>query len=175
MSWKDVASRTVAGPKHTMSSIPGYWFKPRKFSVTAADDINAESMRSAGTVPTKIKTKMAKLMKENPDLDEGDLIAELTDEEIAELTDVQGRPASDLIRLRIKHGVAEHNYEGPDENGSEVVKSGLTDEQVAEILQFPEVAKEMVEAIMRWNRPLAHATSGISETSQSGATEEPSS
>ncbi|MFP4066219.1 MAG: hypothetical protein ACLFS5_01840 [Spirochaetaceae bacterium] len=181
MGWKSEARRTIVGPTHYLKTLPyadtkelHYWFRPRKWSIEAADTIRAkehELRKALGkeglsliTHRKDILEKIQDAHKRGENVTEADIIHLLSEEELAALiTGTTPQDQAELIKLQLLHGVHDHNLD--DEDGKVIE---ISESEVGDFLEFPDVAGEMVEVIREWNRPLARRRSDNSETSLNG-------
>jgi hypothetical protein len=188
MGWKAEARRTLVGPKEYLTTLPDaeteelhYWIKPRKWSIDATDQIRAKEheVRSAlGTEGLALLAKKQGVMEKlreayasGESVNDEEVMKLLTAEELATLiSGTAPQNQAELITLQILHGVAEWNLE--DEDGKVVE---ITEEEVRDFLDFPDVAGEIVDIVRRWNRPLASGRSQKSGMSQSGSSTDQSS
>ncbi len=182
MGWKAEARRTLVGPKSYLETLPDpnsgertYWIRPRKWSIEAADKIRAkehELKKSLGKEGLALITRRQDVMQKiteakdrGESITDADIMHMLSPEELEALvTGTAPQDQAELVKLQIFHGVYDHNLD--DENG-EVIK--ITEDDVGDFLEFPDVATEIVGIVRGWNRPLADGRSATSETSPSGA------
>lgn len=163
--WREKARQAAMGGRKELASLPGYWIRARKFSVAAADEI-----REAEHLPPALLRKLARLRQEEPDAQatEKRALAELTDEEFALLSDLQTSLDPKIARLRLKHGIGEHNF---TDDGA--ASSSVTTDFVDELLGYSPVVKEMLEEIARVNPgPFSRGKSPPSSLSSSGSGKE---
>ena len=168
--WKNKLSLSRIGERVDLKTIEGFWVKPQKFTVEQNDEIQAAQLKALAGVNrgTLAKaTNKIKIASENDE--ETAAIDVLSDEDISALMDAKFAPSSEVLRLHILYGIAEHNF--CDEESSSVVDKALVDD----LMKYPDIATEIGGAARRYNDPLAHPTSATSETSPDGSTEEQSS
>lgn len=162
-------SKSRIGDKVYLESVDGEWFKPKKFSVEEKDQIQAcqqEILKMSGISVAQIKS-IEKLSKGR---EEGEAIEDVPDSDLEAYMALSAAPVARLMRAQLLYGIAEHSFDAESES------STLVDEQVVtEIMNYPEIATEIVNAVELFNRPLAKETSATSEMSQSGSTGEVSS
>jgi len=167
---RDEISRQIMGEVHDLVSLPGYWFKPRKYSTEGAEKIQnlREELRKVikGSPTLKYIKKLHKKGIENPTPE--DIINNLSDREIEEFYDSMGdlgkRRTAESNRLVLLYGIGEHNFK---DDGGNICK---IDEDFVDVLcESQDLVLEMIGPIMEHNRPLARRTSGKSETSQNGS------
>jgi hypothetical protein len=168
--WKNKLSLSRIGERVDLKTIEGFWVKPQKFTVEQNDEIQAAQLKALAGVNrgTLAKaTNKIKIASENDE--ETAAIDVLSDEDISALMDAKFAPSSEVLRLHILYGIAEHNF--CDEESSSVVDKALVDD----LMKYPDIATEIGGVARRYNDPLAHPTSATSETSLDGSTEEQSS
>ena len=185
MSWKAQARKTLVGDKRYFDTMPEtedgqrFWMKPRKFSIEAQDAISQAQYRMReriGGDALKILTDRREVLSriQSASEEKGE---ELSNEEIFDLlepeelqTVIQGVPPQEryeIAKLELMYGWADSNFD-IDENA--------THEQfVEELLDFPDQAREAMEFIEEWNRPLLDKMSRTSGTASSGSTTDTSS
>lgn len=163
MGWQDDARRTVVSEKKALSTLEGYWVKVRLWTVGGKDEITATVRKlQKGLDKKSLISFMAKARSRGKDLtNEADIMSILTEDEIAAFVDSESVEASAMIEAKLKNGIAEHNF--GDMKVSELAH---------DLLEFPNVAEEILKLIEDFNRPLASQTSSTSATSPSGSTTE---
>jgi hypothetical protein len=165
--WKKQISRSRVGEKVDLKSIEGFWIKPRKFSVSENDEVEAQDKKAtldAGVSLKDFASAAIKVSKQKENSEES--LEGLSDKETEALLNSQFTASAGIIRLSLLYGIAEHNF--CEEESTTKIDEAI----VKEIMQIPEIASEMTTIVRNFNRPLAKKTSGTSETSQSGSTEE---
>ncbi len=165
MGWQDDARRLVIGPRHDLESFPGYYIKPKKYSVAAKDEIQAVMREIQKGIDKKaLMEVMAKARELGADITQEELMKRLEPQELAALLDSTSVPSARIMEVKFRHGIAEHNFEGTTiEELAKVLTSGDIPE---------EIASEILSVVEGFNRPLARATSPISEMQPSGSTRE---
>jgi hypothetical protein len=174
MGWQDDARRTIVSEKHELETFPGYWVKVRKFSIRANDEIQAAIREMQKTIDRKTVFEVAKRFKDHAV--EGDTVETLMDkvstDELIALSDTQSAVASKIIEAKIKNGVAMHNFCDGD------IDTRATDKGIEafahSILEYQDIANEILMAVEKFNRPLASQTSKTQGMSPSGSTTEAS-
>lgn len=184
MGWKAEARRTIVGPAHYLKSLPDpatgelhYWMRPRKWSIEAADKIRAkehELRKALGKEGLALIAHRQDILKKVRDaqargeeVTEADIVHLLSEEELATLvTGTAPQDQAELIKLQLFSGLHDHNL---DDDSGNIIR--ITEEEVGDFLEFPDVAGEMVEVIRAWNRPLANGRPASSETPLSGDSE----
>lgn len=152
------------GEKHSLKSAEGFWFTPKKFTVSEQDQISACQKKLIGGVDKKalvtLLTKQAKA--ESLTEDEAEKIIDgLTSEEIGSMIDIQNVEKAPNYRLIIKFGIHSSNMvEGFEASET----TSVPDDLIETILSDQHLAEEVVGVINEYNRPLATRkgkTSGI--------------
>jgi hypothetical protein len=165
MGFKDAVRRHIQGKKHDLKSLPGYWFKPRKYNLEGGEIIQnfSEELRKVlkdSKVWGYIKKLQDKGIKD-PTVD--DIYANFSAEEIQEYFDAFGdlgkRGTAELHRNVLLYGTGENNFGDGDEN-----LSGVSEEIVNILCESQDAVNEMVPIIIGHNAPLAKRTSKKSET-----------
>jgi len=173
MNWKEDARRTIIGKKKDLVSFPGYWVKAKKYSTQGKDEIteatrNVQKGIDKKTLMSAAKKVRAKGGREN--ITDDEIFDLLTAEEISTLMDSSTVAASELFKAKIKNGMESHNFCDGD------IETRSTDKDIkgfaTEILEFEEIALEIIKIIEDFNRPLVQKTSLTSETSQNGSIED---
>ncbi|OPL13127.1 MAG: hypothetical protein AVO39_10925 [delta proteobacterium MLS_D] len=169
MGWKDEARRTIIGEKVMLETFPGYWIRPRKYSIETMDEIRAIERKQQGEFNRKALARIAKKMSESGNIEDPGTIApamimgELTDEEFEAIYEVsenrKAGPGAQLIIAKIHGGVGEHNFDG-----------AKIETLAKDMVDYPDIAREMITIIEEYNRPLAGNPSGISEPLPDGST-----
>ena len=166
--WREKARQAVMGERHVLDSLPGYWIRAKRFTVTAAEEI-----REAEHLPPALLRKVARIKPDTTEADkkafEQRAVQELTDEEFSLLSDLQTSLDPKIARLRMVHGIGEHNFTDTCEASKEV-----TTDFVDELLGYSPVALEILEEIARVNPgPFSRGKSQPSNSSSSGSSREP--
>lgn len=171
MGWKEDARRTIVGEKIELKSFPGYFVVPRKYSVETQDKIREIQKQQQSDFNRRALAKIAKKMAGVGDAEKlknmttADIMTSLTDEEfesLYEITEQKTGHGAKLMIAKIAGGIAEHTFGDPP----------IPVEQLAkEVIEYAEIAGEIVEIADGFNRPLASQQSGTSEPSPSGYTE----
>ena len=164
MGWQDDARRTVVSEKKALSTLEGYWVKVRLWTVGGKDEISTATRKVQKGLDKKALMSFAmKAKSKGADIaNEQELMELLTPEEIGAFVDSESAEMADLIETKLRNGIAEHNFDGvaiPD-----LAKS---------LLEYPNIATEILGYIEEFNRPLARKTSKPSEMQPSGSTTEP--
>ncbi len=168
--WKNKLSLSRVGERVDLKTADGFWVKPKKITVEQNDEIQAAQLRALAGVNrgtlAKATNKIKVAAENNEDTAAIDV---LSDEDISALMDAKFAPSSEVLRLYILYGIAEHNF--CDEESSSVVDKALVDD----LMKYPDIATEIGGISQRYNDPLAHPTSATSGTSPDGSTVEQSS
>ena len=160
MGWQDDARRTIVSEKKDLESFPGYWVKVRKYSISAKDEIQSVLKKAQKGIDKKaLLSLMAKREKiTSPE----ELQQSVTPEELEMAVEMQTAEIKSYAIIRIRHGVAEHNF--CDEGISKE-----TEKFALDIMEYGEIVDEILTLIEDFNRPLAAKTSMPSEMSQNGS------
>jgi len=158
--WQAAARITILGEKHELESLPGYWFTPRKYSTIGSVKINGGAMKLRTNLPKGILKKLAKGMgdkEKDAQFTGKEAMKLLTEDEISQVMDAQkgDEGAVSFQKDILIYGIGEHGFDG-DYNIESLAE---------ELLEYPDVAAEMIEIIKEWNSPLAQTTSETSGTS----------
>lgn len=165
MGWQDDARRLIQGDKKELATFPGYWIRPKKYSVSQRDEIQAAMREIQKGIDKKALVEvMSKVRNFDDELDKEELMKSLSEENLAALLDSSNLPTAKLAEIRLRCGIAEHNFEG-----------STVEELARAMMEYPVVCDEMVKIVEDFNRPLASRTSKTSETSPNGSTTEPDS
>ena len=166
MSWQDDARRTIVSDKKELSTFDGYWVKVKKYSINAKDEINAATREVQKGMDKKALIEVAKKAREmglaGEVVSENDIMDMLTPEQMSALLDSTSVASSKVMEAKLKNGIAEHSF------GASTV-----DQLAHDILDYPDIANEILNYIEEFNRPLAKKTSPVSAMSPSGSTTEP--
>ncbi len=153
-SWKDDARRLIVSEKKELKSFPGYWVKVKKYSIQGVDEIQEALREVQKGLDKKAIIELSKKYKQlglepGKALTEDVIIDSFTTEQIEVLINNNSLSISKVLEVRIKHGVAEHNFceEESTKEGMEVFAH--------DILEYSEIAKEIMGYIEEFNRPLA--------------------
>jgi hypothetical protein len=170
MGWKDEARRTIVGDKKELGTFPGYWIRPRKYSIESLDEIRAIEKKQQSEFTRRSMAKLAKKMSGIKDLTPEaaaemsplDLMKNMDEEEVEalyEMMDSKHNFQAQILTAKLKGGVGEHNFEG----------TKIT-ELAKELIEYPDIAREVVEIIDEYNRPLATRPSEALPQSPDGST-----
>lgn len=177
MGWQDDARRTVVSDRIPLSTMEGYAIKVRKYSIRGRDEIDAATREMQKGFDRKVIFDVARKVKGmDPEklksMTTDDIMDTLSPEEFAALTDANTTQSAKLSELQIRHGLDSHNFCDGD------IDTRWTDKDIkgfaSQIIDYPEVAGEILWHIEAFNRPLARPTSSTSETPQDGFTKEAS-
>ena len=164
MNWKQTARKDVIGDKVVLKSIKPeektlkaweevdrnwkeYFIKPKRYSISGKDKVDAITMSNTKSLPGKVMTSMVKITKENPGIKDKDLFSYLSEEEQALVIDSQLEKFenTEMIKTIIIQGLSETN----------LIEGQETLEDFAdEVLEFQAIATEIVEIIRAYNLPL---------------------
>lgn len=164
MGWKDDARRTVISEKYNLETFEGFWIKAKKYSINARDEINAavrevqKGLDKRAILEVTKKAREMGLSGSTPT--EAEIMDMLTPEQLSALIDSSNVASSKVMETKLRNGIAEHSF------GDTKVADLARD-----ILEFPDIANEMLTFIEEFNRPLTKQTSPASAMSPSGSTE----
>jgi|GEM_PF-2405229 len=170
-AFHDAARRKILGERRELETLPGYWIRPRKFSTIGAAEVQAVSIKNTD-LPDDLIEKLGAI-GDNPEINELDKRTPLKFLSRADRIRVMqafSHSAADSVevqRLALLHGIAEHNFYQNGENATHV-----DEDLVNELLDYQEVATEILSIINEFNRPLAKAPAGSSSTPQNGSSAE---
>lgn len=162
VNWKVAANRRVVGDWVEVKSLDGIAakVKPRKYSQTGTDEINATALRAQAAL--KRETVHALLARgksaseaENFDALKGDVLLDVLGTADPELF-----KQATVMALHLRYGIAEYQF--GDESGKP------TDEWITDVLDDTELTAELFAIVKEFNSPLPEATSDNSETSLNG-------
>jgi len=169
-AWWEQARIRRLGPRHELAALPGYGFRPRKYSVEGDEAVSLAQVRLQERFrPETMRRVLAKARGANAQsvedvlrlFDENDLVGIIED-----ASDVAPGVQIDYKRQVLLQGIGEHDF-GDAEGRIESV----TEAFVNRILEDAELTDEMVAVIVGWNRPLAAGSDSKSETSSNGSIE----
>lgn len=168
MSWQEDARRTIISERHDLVSFEGFWIKAKKYSITAKDEINAavrevqKGLDKRAILEVTKKARELGLSGSTPS--EAEIMDMLTPDQLSALIDSSNVASSKVMETKLRNGIAEHSF------GDTPITQLAHD-----ILEYPDIADEMLAFIEKFNRPLAKQTSQVPAMSPSGSTEEASS
>jgi len=173
MGWQDDARKTIVSEKKMLTTMEGYWVKVRKFSIKGNDEIEETKKQAQKSLDKKALYEVAKAVKgiepeklKNMGTDE--VIAILTPDQFSVLTESSNMVIANTMEAKLKNGIDSHNFCEGD------IDSRSTDKNIKEfavqIMNYPEIAGEIVAFVEEFNRPLAKVTSKTSGMSQNGST-----
>ena len=169
VNWQVAADRLTIGERVKLSTLPGFWVKPRKFSVAGEAEIKAAQVRALAAVRGEAMREVAGMMAE-PESDSAAAgVSREQREQIA--VAIMERATADVIgslaerRARVLYGIAEHNFNGES--------AAPTPEWVDEIMEYSAIFDELLGIVQEKNRPLPLPTPPSSETSPTGNSTEP--
>ena len=163
MGWKDSARRLTTGGKIELKTLGGFWVIPKKYSIAGNDAIGAIQRKMLKGVDKKSLSSLIHKRSEGFETPEA-MVEAMEPEELMALFDSNSLEKEESTRVKIVHGLYEYGYQ--DEDSSKDVKGFAT-----EVLEFEDVALEVLSVIEKFNHPLANPTSSTSKMSQDGSTE----
>lgn len=143
MSLRAAIRRGRTGQRVELASLTkddgtAYWVVPQKFTTEVADRIQVELLALRDLVGPA-----AGLDPDNPDPGK---LAELMRAATAQQFEALRR----LSVLRLREGIADHNFD--DDDGQPI--DGVTDELLEAILEFPPLVDELTRVVGAFNAPL---------------------
>ena len=162
MGWKDDARRTRVSDWIELESFPGYKVRVKKYSIAAQDDINETQRKLQRGIDKKALSSLMKKSNGSA-VTEGDILEMVTEEELQAMLDVQSVSVSELSIKKIRHGVFQHTF---CDGGA----SSDADALAKDIVEYGDIAVEIIAHIEDFNRPLAMTSASTSEMSQNGST-----
>lgn len=177
MGWQDDARRTVVSEKRFLTTMEGYWVKVRLWSIKGRDEISAAEREARKAIDKKALFEVSKKVKGiEPEklktLDTGDMLSLLTPDEFDALTNSMSMDSARVVETKLRFGIDSHNFCDGD------IDTRSTDKDIkgfaSQIIEYPEVAQELLAFVEDFNRPLAQQTLSSSETQPSGYTKDAS-
>lgn len=173
INWKVAADRMTIGEKVELTTLPGYWVRPRKYSKAGEAEILAAQTRAVAqkrAVASSIIDAYDAQPANEADAMVGSRAAGMQRE--VQILVMQNASAAmvghiDEDQARIAFGIEDHNFNGEIERASM--------DWAREVMEHAEIANELLAIVAEKNRPLVRPTSPSSETSPNGSTTEPSS
>lgn len=157
INWKVAADRAVIGEKIELTSLPGFWVCPRRWSKTGEAEIHAAQARIFAR-QQGIRDAIIRDAKSEP-LSEADAMAGALPESVKSrimdaLTQNLDGEVVDQIQskiVKIAYGIHAHNFNGELEQG--------TMEWAKELADYSDVFDEVLKIVEEKNAPLAKMTS----------------
>jgi len=177
MGWQDDARRTVVSEKRMLTKMEGYWVKVRLWSIKGRDEISAAERDMRKTIDRKALFEVSKKVKGiDPEklkaMDTGDMLDLLNSDEFDALTNSATMESARVVETKLRHGIESHNFCDGD------IDTRSTDKDIkgfaSQIIEYSEVAQEILAFVEEFNRPLAKPNPSNSETQQNGSTKEAS-
>jgi len=165
-------SRQISGERTAVSTLPGYFFRPKKYSYSGKEAIDeiAKKLRQV-VVKNPTALRLAAKMGDKTEWTAKELSERLTDEELRELLDSFSDGGeevlllhTELARLQLIFGIGEHNFE----SGEEVYAEHASDDIVSVLMQSNATTQELLDIIRRHNSPLAQGTEPSSSMPSNG-------
>ena len=172
MTWEDKCRVRRLGERHKLESLPGFWFRPQKYSIEGDEAVSLAQLRLKDRFKPDTIRRILDKAKDNPDSEVRveDLLLTLDDEDLSaimeEASDVPAGAQTEYKSLVLLYGIGEHNFKKAD-GELETVSEDFVDR----VLQERELTNEMMAVIVRWNRPLLKGSASRSQTSSSGSIE----
>jgi hypothetical protein len=147
----------IVSHTNDLTTFEGHWIKAKKYSINATDEINAATREVQKGMDKKSLIEVAKKAREmgiaGEVVSEEDIMDMLTPEQMSALLDSTGVASAKVMEIKLRNGIAEHSFDGCP------VKDLARD-----ILEYPEIAQEMLKIVEEFNRPLAKKSSVASAT-----------
>lgn len=164
MGWQDDARKLIVSDKKELTTFDGFWIKVKKFSINATDEINAATREVQKGMDKKSLIEVAKKAREagiaGEVLSEDEIMDMLTPEQMSALLDSTSVASAKVVEIKLRNGIEAHNFEDTK-----------VPQLAHDILEYPEIAQEMLKFVEEFNRPLAKTTSVKSATPPSGSIE----
>lgn len=165
--WQTKIRTSRIGDKVPLTSVKGFWVKPRKFSVEENDRIQEAQLKALKSVNKGTLARATqKIQAASQNSENVTMIEILSDEDVETLMDAKFAPSSEILKLYILFGIVEHNF--CEEESSTKVDEAL----VLDLLKYPDIATEIGSIVREYNTPLAERTFPISGTSHDGSIKE---
>ena len=162
MGWKEDARRTIVSGRKDLITFEGYWVKVRKYSINAKDEINTATREVQKGIDKKALMEVTKKIiaegHEGTTPTESEVIEMLTPEQLSALLESNSLAASNVMETKLRNGIIEHSFGG----------TSVADLAIG-LLEYPDIANEILGYIEEFNRPLAKKTSQTSVMSPSGS------
>lgn len=170
INWKIAADRIAIGERVNLASLEGYWIQPRRFTKQGEAEILASQTRAIAKSKS-IAASMFDSLPE-PETDSERMFGPSAESKKEIAMAVMENATADMVgkveenTLRIMYGIEAHNF---DDEGKP------TREWAAEIMEYSDVANEILGIVAEQNLPLSVRTSRKSAMSQTASsTEAPS-
>jgi hypothetical protein len=157
VDWRIAADRAVVGERVQLKTMDGYWIKPRRYTKQGEAEIKAAELKPMMRHQSVRRQLIKEAGRQQSEADKA--TGTLPDEVQEKIMDavIGGLDADALSQLeasflRIKFGVAEHNFEIED-GGPSTREWAVTLSEVA-----PDTFDEILELVQEKNRPLATTT-----------------
>lgn len=151
MKWEELARRTIEGDKHELESLGGYWFKPKKYSCQGADEIKNATFKTGQGLSDEMLKKLTPLIEGEESIEE--IMGKLPPADLTMLMNsqaVRNQDSAELVKVILKYGIGESNFDITDENRNDFLEK---------IIEYQDIAIEMLGVIRKHNRPLVKKTS----------------
>jgi len=171
INWKVAADRVAIGEKIELESMPGYWVRPRRYTKQGEAEILAAQTRAIGQSKQIAASMMNQMPAPDSDSEEMTGMSPQTRNDLAMVVmqnataDMVGKVEEDT--LRILFGIEDHNFNGETEQASK--------DWASEVMQYTDIANEILVLVRGQNLPLGLRTSHKSGTSPNGSLMEPAS
>lgn len=143
--WKEKARRTIEGDKIELKSLKDGWFQPRKYSIEGSEVIRSLTVKTGMSLSSEMLKKLAPYIESDDSPEE--IMKKLPPADLEMLMKSQavgGQSNKELVGAILTYGIGTNNLEGEN--------------IVEDLLEYSEIAMEMIEGIRKHNRPLAPGT-----------------
>lgn len=164
INWKVAADRIAIGERANLASLDGYWIQPRRYTKAGEAEILAAQTRAIAKSKS-IAASMFDSMPE-PETDSERMFGPSAESKKEIAMAVMENATADMVgkveenTLRILYGIEAHNF---DDEGKP------TREWADEIMQYSDVANEILGIVAEQNLPLSLRTSRKSAMSQTAS------
>ncbi len=163
--WESAAKRTIQSEKIELKSLPGYWFKAKKYSVSGYDEIQRILMAKMRALSPEVRAAIMRANEEGKPITEYLVDPTCAADIIAQLE--ESFNTAELMKLSLVHGLGDTNL-----IDGEITEDGTKEELVDIIMEYADIASEIYQAVQEWNRPLAQKTATALNLQQNGHIEE---
>lgn len=159
-NWEDIARKRRVGEKVLLKSLEGeVWVRPHKYSIDDQSELLEIALEQGLDLPPEITKKLGQAAQDGAENGVEMFGAlDLADRQTVLRHLAQKSVSGPYIRKVMLAGIAEYGIDGEDE-----VLSWDT-EVVEKMMQYSDVATEIVEIAQRFNGPLAKGSAKSSAT-----------
>ncbi len=142
MNFREKAEKRLVGDRVKLKTLPEYWVQPKRYSVAVKDSINAFATKTTGQLSPETMVTITEKQSRGEDLSAEDR-AKMT----LEIGTLEAGSYEDQTKLILKGGI--HAF------GSETEDVPIDDEFFTTVLDWDDLAVELVDIIREANAPLA--------------------